>query len=91
VIHPFGRTIPAVERSIIHSMSNEARPTRDASRVLGWLRDGVPITLLCDLVEAGGVHSQAILEAERDTLEPWWREHAYPAPAATASEGQASA
>ncbi|MBV9871435.1 MAG: hypothetical protein JO214_12525 [Frankiaceae bacterium] len=46
------------------------------SPVMSWLRDGVPITLICDLVSLSDPASVAINSVERPASDPIWLEAA---------------
>ncbi|HTR69919.1 MAG TPA: hypothetical protein VMH41_06780 [Mycobacteriales bacterium] len=44
------------------------------SPVMQWLADGLPITLICDLVSTSDPDSGAINSTERPAHDPIWRE-----------------
>ncbi len=50
----------------------EAEVDNDDKRVMGLLHDHVPLSLLVDLSEPDGPHSQEILEAEGQPEDAWW-------------------
>jgi hypothetical protein len=46
------------------------------SPVMRWLAEGLPLTLLCDLVSTADPDSAAIMSVERPTGDPIWQDAA---------------
>lgn len=44
------------------------------SPVMRWLAEGLPLTLLCDLVSTADPDSAAIMSVERPSADPIWQE-----------------